>query len=534
MIITGPGNVTVTLHKNMVFEGSGYAIDNSINWGANDVVDINLNGYTLTFGEGTVNQTKALTYAGYRDGNVAHSAVVCPADPRANQSFGSIGYPFDWGASGRTMPRVRIRNGTIRTGAGGGLSYANCIDISAITDADVGDLTLEITADDSQGVVMDGCYCHDVVATLTNVGVFNPNQGMSVFNAFRGGDTAFGVAEIANNTITGTGGHIGITTNTGSLVYGNDITRDTTVKNGYGIVAVRDGAKVYRNTINAAPGRGIQLNGRVTTFENVCNVQHESGMEFRYAHGLKIEQDAADACYSFGGTYTATGNTGNMGTAPLSLDMYAESGVVVEDTKFVALQGDGILQWVHAVEQTDGSGLGSVIRRCHMESDGYAIQVTNYSDAADDYEYRDCVFEKTGVGASDFVAVFSSNNASQPAFRLVDCSFPGYDERTAKRTVGHNPNSYQVEYTAQIANCAHRLLKTIDAEETVVTSVVGAACQSGVDLVEFSNDFDGTSATIAEKTPHWVMVDGLPHKVEATARRHIFANRQIPLMAVAG
>lgn len=395
---------TYVLEKDLSANDSGILIL------AKDVV-IDLGGHTLTYGAGEKVNDKAMTYNSLQSGNVGHHAIYVTSDPRASKDAANPGWNY-------RFTGVVIRNGTIKSGAGG-ISYSDAINVSGTIGCEIANLVFEMNAADSSAVIAGSkTKLHDCTFRDTNTVVSNRHAQLAVIVC--GPET-----EVSNCVIDG-GAQAGVKAADGSHVHHNDIRQNATATNCYGVQGYgQKDIEIDHNLIIPKNGRGIHCSEKSSGWKvhdnyveprEKANKEYPKGMQ---THGIKMEGCRNTQVYN--NVVLCVSVPGGSPT-PLNLDVPEDGNNDVHDNVFIAKK---VTEKEHAsaIYCVYGNGKGTRVRNNTFFTNDRAFECI--WDAPQAYVFESNRFYR--LSPEDKITTFFFWNAKPVSgFRFVDCMFgPG-------------------------------------------------------------------------------------------------------------
>jgi hypothetical protein len=413
------------LSGNLASNTSGIAIK------ANNVT-LDLNGYTITYGNG-VALTRVRTYSSNRPldagetANYGHIGIVS-AGAELTPSYCT---DFSWEVNA-AYTNVVIKNGTVTSGSGSGLAFSPGV-LLASCDGSVYDLVINQSTDDGGGIwgTLDTVDIHHCTVNCTDDFVTDRSAWMG---AIRWGH------EVHHNKITG-GAQCGIVG--GTTTHHNLIAHNGYATNPYGHLMywTSPGRSSTHNRIISTHGRGMDAteytHGASEVAYNYVDVTDPIGQnpdQQAYVHGIKFdltndETNGASDVWFHHNYVKATASNGVIGTA-LNVDMVAGKNNLIENNVFVAVKSAG--QQAAAFFCYGGDGTGSLIRNNSFASDESVVRIAS----AANYELTDCTFELVSGGSNFFSAsafydlshnssLLKFNNATLVNTTADDYAMPG-------------------------------------------------------------------------------------------------------------
>jgi hypothetical protein len=273
--ISASGNYILT--GNLSCDSSGILIEASN-------VDLNLNGYTITYGNVAQSYTSISTGNGPQSGNVSQAGIVCSVPTYTGAFAGSATWSAKTG--------VTIRNGTITEGANAGTYGCAILGWERMRDSEIYDIVTNVSGNDNMCMSLDSgnhvhhCTLNSTVSSYTNrsslMGNLRVTENSTVEYVSIQGGAQVGIYLRGEDCIARY----------------NLIQHSVTETNGYGIETWQHGlrADIHHNWIVPTNGRGIHLATDNAVAEyNYVEVVEDPALNDEYTelstHGIKIESD---------------------------------------------------------------------------------------------------------------------------------------------------------------------------------------------------------------------------------------------------
>lgn len=505
-VIKAPGKYIVT--KDLVAEGSAIAVQ------AGDVV-IDLNGKTITYGNGEVTTEKSekyaasgiMTYNSRRKGNVGHAGILLPNRPDAQLQFEG----FAWNSSSRTK-NVTVRNGKIVDGAGKDLAYSHGINLAGAGGALVQDVIVEVDAPDTFGIAV-GPGSKLLHTTVVHNGTHVSNRHQQVADVDLGENS-----EIAWCLLDG-GPQAGVKARNGSIVHHNIIKHRAVVTNCYGVQGYgQKDIQVYANKIMPYNGRGLHVSEKSSNWDvhhNYIEVRETKNKEYSemQTHGIKFEGTSNSTVRD--NVVVSISSDGGQPTA-LNIDVKPNSGNRIVGNTFVALTINK--EPAYAMYTVAADGEGTELRNNRFLSNNVLIAIS--PDGGKNFTLRDCDLGKV-VTEGEVYAFF--NRAYKKDYtsniRFIDCRYHGVDPRKyyfPGRGAGwRSPGDYSVgnSLTLTVLNAGKPVAGatvTVTGQNIAapITATTGADGKASVDLLAFHAVYDKEAAktTVTEFPAYKVAV----------------------------
>jgi len=489
--ITRPGRYVLV--KDLASPHSGIAIQSGD-------VTIDLNGHAIRYGMG-VRPTEGrgvTTYNSWQKGNIGHAGILCPARPDRTQDFAG----FRWNSR---FTGVVVRNGKVRDGTGAGLAYSNGIDLGGTVGAVVENVTVEVSAPDSFGVIV-GRDAKVRRTTVLHTGTHVTNRHQQV------ADVALGPGAELSRCLLDGGPQAGVKAGTGSRIHHNLIRHRAAVTNGYGVQGYgQSNVRIFGNRIVAYNGRGIHLSEKGSGWEvrdNYVEVRERRNREYRrlQTHGIKLEGTRnSRVCDN---VVLSVSSDGGEPTA-LNFSVAAGSNNQVYGNTFIALTVNR--QGAYAAYFVGSDCAGTGIRDNTFWTNNVCCYVG--PDGGRNATFRRCTFRRIGGEPVLFYANRNYKKTYASSDRFIDCAFlDGIDPRSryfpGRTAAWRSPADYTVGWSLR--------LKVTDAGRAAAGASVGAADSAGrplaaatcdergaasIDLPEFQVVYDAAAATSTVVAP---------------------------------
>ena len=463
MVLDKPGGNYV-LVKSVEAQASCFAIV------AEDVT-LDLNGHTVKYGTGRKDvQKTVVTYNSRQGGNVGHSAIACPSRPDTTEDWPGH---FRWNAA---VKGIVVKNGKIVQGGGAGLTYSPAVDLGGTVGAEISDLTIEVSAPDSEAIITGvEAKLHHCTFVHNGTHVTNRHAQLAVIVSGEG-------TEVSNCKVEG-GPQAGIKAMKGSIIRENLIRHRATVTNGYGVQGYgQANVQVYRNTIMPYNGRGIHLSEKSENWQvhhNYVEVRETANREYKelQTHGIKLEGTRNSKVYN--NVVLAVSTAGGQPT-PLNLSVEADSANQVYGNVFVALTVNK--EPAYAAYLIGSDGQGTQISDNVFYTNGVGVHVP--WDGARNHVFHRCQFRK--IDPADAVTAVSFANAQPSSVAFVDCEFrDGLDPTKC---------SYPFADWSKDATCwvlDSFLIEASDGDKALAGAAVSIAEHKGDEVMSGATDGNG-------------------------------------------
>jgi hypothetical protein len=415
-IIKESGKYIVT--KDLVAEGSAIAVQ------ASDVV-IDLNGKTITYGNGEVTTADSEKYAGNgimtynsrQKGNIGHAGILLPSRPDAQAQFEG----FHWNSDSR-IKNVTVRNGKIIDGKGKGLAYGHGIQLSGAGDSRIENVIIEVDTPDTFGLAIgkDGKVKH-VTVVHKGTHVSNRHQQVADVNLGPGGEMSWCLLD--------GGPQAGVKAHNGAKVHHNIIKHRAVVTNCYGVQGYgQKDIQVFANKIMPYNGRGLHVSEKSSNWNvhhNHIEVRETKNKEYSrmQTHGIKFEGTSNSTVHD--NVVLSVSSDGGQPT-PLNIDIGANTDNRVVDNTFIALTVNK--EPAYAVYTVTADAEGTEIRNNAFYSNNVMFAIS--PDGGKNFTLRECEFNKI---ATNKEVIFFFNRAYKKDYpnnvRFIDCRYKGVDPR---------------------------------------------------------------------------------------------------------
>jgi len=483
-------------------------------------VTLDLNGHTITYGNGIKQNTGVATYNSIQSGNVGHCAIACPTDPRMCPDFA-----FGWNAA---FTGCIIKNGRIKSGTGAGLSYSPAVSVDGLSGAEIENLEIEQDGDDSEALIAGPNarirYC---TFNQTTDKVTNRHQIMSCISlAKQGAEVSYcRIKDAAQTGIKPNGRYA-----PNCIIHHNFIQLAVcpSATNGYGVGVYAANLKVHNNKIINADGRGLHIGGTFdSVYSNYLEIRNYPNAEYTRMeeHGIKIEGGTNAVIF---GNEVVCVSVPNGRPTPLNMDIADTSQNRVFGNTFVALSTLPIAQdqncWSAFLIASDGK-TAEICNNTFFAYAGSGCQAYCVGipwDGANNHTFRECAFRRLSqqTGTVNFIEVVP--NVLSSNIRFVDCNYyNGISPRTNKVRANVGAD-WTVGWTFELQTIAGA---TIDIrDKTGVLAKSGTTDGNG----KYTTELDEFVAMVAAGASAAILNDFAPYTVKISGGGN---SRELRVMA---